>query len=490
MIFTSTSQGLFSALRRQMRGGMLLVALCCTTAIRLSAGTDGAVQAREDNIAIHYLYKSAPADNPLKGFVSYLHDSRRTNFPHSLSFEYYSLASLMRGPTNYDWQILDTDLALAQKEGDQLGFRVYLDFPGMKCGIPDFLIRQGLKTSTYRSYGNRTSLMPDYDDARLRRTLINFISALGARYDGDPRIAFIEAGLLGFWGEWHSHPETSKLPPAPLRSDVLNAYQSAFKTTKILVRLPDEENIDRPFGYHDDSFCWDTLGDGKKYMLGRMKLAGPAALEKWQRYPFGGELRPELWEIPYNAELIQAGGQDFYECIAQSHASWLRNNGAFVGSVTKLRRSLAAAMARRLGYEFFVSRLNGQMTSNGLKFAIMIRNLGVAPFYYPWPVEIAVMDREKKILKSWPAKWDITQIMPGEPDKSFCMTLNDLPTHEGHLLLRIANPMPAGKPIHFANEQQDATIPGWLTLLDFTAKTNADDTERLSRLSPDSTMPQ
>ena len=27
-----------------------------------------------------------------------------------------------------------------------------------------------------------------------------------ARYDGDPRIGFVQLGLLGFWGEWHTYP--------------------------------------------------------------------------------------------------------------------------------------------------------------------------------------------------------------------------------------------------------------------------------------------
>jgi hypothetical protein len=32
---------------------------------------------------------------------------------------------------------------------------------------------------------------------------MGFIAALGRRYDGDSRIGFITAGLLGGWGEWH-----------------------------------------------------------------------------------------------------------------------------------------------------------------------------------------------------------------------------------------------------------------------------------------------
>jgi len=53
---------------------------------------------------------------------------------------------------------------------------------------------------------------------------------------------------------------------------VLNAYQSAFKTKKLMVRYaagtnntaygaaPCFRNDNLPFGYHDDAFCFYTVG--------------------------------------------------------------------------------------------------------------------------------------------------------------------------------------------------------------------------------------
>ena len=52
----------------------------------------------------------SPADNPLKGLVPYSDyaEENRAHFPHSLEFDYLSLAELMRGPSSFDWQPMDT----------------------------------------------------------------------------------------------------------------------------------------------------------------------------------------------------------------------------------------------------------------------------------------------------------------------------------------------------------------------------------------------
>jgi hypothetical protein len=40
---------------------------------------------------------------------------------------------------------------------------------------------------------------PNYGSPALTTALVQFVEALGRKYDGDNRIAFIHLGLLGFW---------------------------------------------------------------------------------------------------------------------------------------------------------------------------------------------------------------------------------------------------------------------------------------------------
>ena len=151
-------------------------------------------------------YAPAPPDNPLKGFVPYAGQARE--FPHSLEFNYLPVRAVMKGPDEFDWQPLERLLADVASRGCQTVFRFYLEYPNKPVGVPQFLLEAGVRIHTNTVGETRHQeqmLTPDYEDLRLRAALTHFIAALGARYDGDARIGFITAGLLGKWGEWHDY---------------------------------------------------------------------------------------------------------------------------------------------------------------------------------------------------------------------------------------------------------------------------------------------
>ena len=233
-------------------------------------------RASAQNLPMHPLeYAPAVVDNPLKGLVPYAGDWR-DRFPHSMEFSYLPLSALVIGHAKYDWTPMENLLDGIAARGHQAVFRIYLEYPGKSDGIPAFLVKEGLKVFRYQNTNTQPfppteSLTPDYQDLSLRKTLIAFIAALGRKYDGDPRIGFITAGLLGTWGEWHDYPRNELFADKAVQREVLDAYEAAFKTTRILVRYPAGENhavqtanTARRLGYHDDSFAWSTLETGKK----------------------------------------------------------------------------------------------------------------------------------------------------------------------------------------------------------------------------------
>ena len=156
-------------------------------------------------------YQAAPLDNPLKGLVPYA-DPKHKRFPHSLEFSYIKFSDLVVDDDRYDWQPIEELLNDVKSRGNQTVFRIYLEYPGEKSGIPKFLIKQGLKVHRWQNDQVATSgekgtvETPDYEDRSLRKALQQFIAALGEKYDGDPRVGYITAGLLGMWGEWHNYP--------------------------------------------------------------------------------------------------------------------------------------------------------------------------------------------------------------------------------------------------------------------------------------------
>ncbi len=177
-------------------------------------------------------YAPAPADNPLKGFVPYAGQGRK--FPHSLEFDYLPLASMMTGPTNFNWAPMERLLDGIASRGCQSVFRIYMEYPRKPSGVPEYLVQAGVKVRAWSNTNTQPlppalDHTPDYEYPRLRAALTNFIAALGARYDGDPRIGFITAGLLGTWGEWHCYPHTEWFASKAVQAEVMDAYEAAFK---------------------------------------------------------------------------------------------------------------------------------------------------------------------------------------------------------------------------------------------------------------------
>lgn len=415
-------------------------------------------------------YTPAPADNPLKGFMPYT--GSYTTFPYSMEWSYLPLRSLMTGPSNFDWSSLDSLLSTDAARGHQTVFRVYLDYPGQPTGIPQYLLDDGLATYSYTNYGNTTSVSPDYENPLLDQAMTNFIAALGARYDGDPRIGFIELGLLGFWGEWHTYPVTNLFASVQVQDEVIEAYTNAFHKTKLLVRYPtvvgslDPNTL--PLGYHDDSFAYDTIAPPSYNFLGLMATAGE--LNKWQTQPIGGEVRPEVQPCMWNQPTCVPAGQEFTNCVAAAHASWMLDQYVFDPGFGGTQQNLALAGAHQLGYEFYVTNaiVADPSGSGPLNVTVVILNTGVAPFYYDWPVQLAVLNSSNEVVRTWTTPWKLSLLHPGTNTVwTYVQTNPGLPAGQYKLLMGVHNPMTNGIPLRFADTTQDAELVGWLTLGQF-----------------------
>lgn len=428
---------------------------------------------------VHLKSGPSPADNPLKGLVPYTDyvDEGESHFPHSLEFDYLPLAKLMRGESNFDWEPLEAMLNKIAARGNQAVFRIWIEYPGQKSGVPDFLREQGVKVTSWKNPDEKkTCFTPDYDDERMVSALESFIAALGKRYDGDPRIGFITAGLLGSWGEWHTYPREDLFASPKTQRRVLEAYEKAFDTSPILLRYPvgkDDEhwaaNAHYNMGYHDDSFAWGTLDRGKEddwFFMPILKKAGAVALNKWRTQPIGGEVRPEIWGQIFDAKPAHPQAQDFAECVRQTHVSWLLESGMFKEKAKASRHAGAVAQVQKMGYDFHVTTAEVTRENAKLKITLTVLNQGVASFYQDWSMELAALDSEGKVTHRWPVDWKITGLMPGDGAHEWkaSLKLPDKPLVGLTLGLRVIHPLPNGKPLRFANADQDRHAAGWLSL--------------------------
>lgn len=389
----------------------------CLPALLLISSAQGVVVTFQAN-------RSASLGNPFIGFVPYAAEaSSAAKFPHSMENTYIPWISIEdETPRAYNWTSLDTMLQESAGRGKQLIFRVFADYPGAKpaYAVPTWL-RNGLSTCTYSEDGGGIS--PDYDNATLVGAMVDLVHALAARYDGDPRVGFIQIGLLGHWGEWHD--ESCPFASPATQATLLLAFNASFTTTRLLLRYADVSgglNVSSlTVGLHDDSFGQDTIGAESWQFLQREVTAH--ATQQWQVAPIGGELRPELQLCIFAEDPSSACAgtgvtpQNFTACVVESHASWQWDYSAFSGSgYNASNGDLARALkgATLMGYAFTV--MNVSVTAGGAgvyNVVWTVTNMGVAPVYYAtfpsMPIVDATGTRTVKLTASLP----FTALLPG-----------------------------------------------------------------------------
>ena len=142
----------------------------------------------------------------------------------------------------YDWTWLDVWMANEAALGKAIGIGLDV-YDGTCCGgngVPDYVYR--MYPSSKLVCNGQT--IPKYWDAGYQQEYGRFIEAFGQKYNGDPRVGFIEVGV-GIYGETSPAEETfhSCLIAAGLTSNiwidyakwVVDTYKAAFPNTQLLI---------------------------------------------------------------------------------------------------------------------------------------------------------------------------------------------------------------------------------------------------------------
>ena len=423
-------------------------------------------------------YAPAPVDNPLRGLVPYAGE-KRALFPHSMEFQYLPLSDVMTGPNAFNWQPLERLLNDVASRGHQTVFRVWMEYPG-RDGIPPFLEEQGVSVTEWLNtntapFPPKNVRTPDYSDPRLRLALQNFIAALGKRYDGDPRVGYITAGLLGTWGEWHTYPRGELMADKAVQTEIMDAYERHFRRTPVLLRYPAgpsswayAANHERRFGYHDDSFAWATLETGRDeddwFFVPAMKAGGPGCVDRWKTQPIGGEIRPELWGRIFDEDFQPRQQQSFERCVQQTHVTWLMDTGLFSGPQPADRIRNAQRQVQKMGYEFHVVAASVDDDADGATLRFSVRNTGVAPFYHDWTWQVGTL-RGQQADRVADTDMDVQKLLPGEiREYTWRLPASWQQAPGQPLAVRIPNPLQNGKPLRFANAPKLQWPNGWLNL--------------------------
>ncbi|MGV3605144.1 MAG: DUF4832 domain-containing protein [Planctomycetaceae bacterium] len=430
-------------------------AILALASLLLFTAIPAIVHAQEETI-VRPSPSVGPLDNPLKGWCPYT-DAGKIYQPYSMVFQYISWRELEPTENDFRFEEWEKTWNVEAAKGKHIIFRVYIDYPSKPSGLPDWLREAGVKETPYDNYGGGKS--PDYNDPRMIAGMEKLIAALGKRYNSHPRIAFIQLGLLGFWGEWHTYPRTPLYASENTERRVIDAYRKAFPDKCLMVRYAKGYAGKQDWiGFHDDMFPQDTdNGEDWSFLsaLRREKRTG-----NWQASIIGGEMVP--------GEAKRWLGEDFNTTSAmvdRSHFTWVGPYcPALDASTQESFRKNSEALVRKLGYEYQLTEVK-HPSSGKAKQAIPLslkgKNIGVAPFYYPWKVELALIDDAGKPVARQTMPWDIRKWQPGTFSESTQLNLN-VPPGKYRLMLGIIDPWQNRPAIRFANDLP--VIDGWTSL--------------------------
>ena len=433
------------------RGNLWLCASVVATTALLAVGGEfasGQVVARPEP-------GPGPLANPLKGWCPYV-NAGPIRLPYSMVYHYVSWKELEPTPGNYDfdgWERRAWDVPAGV--GKRVVFRVYIDYPGRPTGLPDWLKDQ-VKLTPYNH--ERGGLSPDYENPALVAGMERLIAALGKRYDLDPRVAFIELGLLGHWGEWHTYPRADLQPSTATEKRIIDAYHQAFPTVGLMARSARDDAGTRDWlGFHDDMFPEDTDNGQDWSFLAVLKKSG--RLENWKRAPIGGEMVPNAAK-----KWLGSGFPQTMKMIEQTHFSWVGPYCPAIGSASGTLESQAATLVRKMGYQFRWEEFrHPSRIVAGEPFAadLIGVNEGVAPFARPWAVELALISPGNQVTARHRLEVDPRTWLPGAIQVNSTAQFQ-APTGPYTLALGIVDPMTKQPAVGFANT--GATRDGWFVI--------------------------
>src|SRR5262249_29524188 len=150
----------------------------------------------------------------------------------------------------YDWSVMDRLLEAVAARGHQAIVRFYFVYPGRKTTVPAFI----KSLPDYREVASKREDKPtsfaDWSHPELKRFTLEFYETLAARYDQDPRLAFIETGF-GLWAEYHIYDGPMTLgktfPDKPFQADFVRCLARSFRKTPWMISVDAADASRTPF---------------------------------------------------------------------------------------------------------------------------------------------------------------------------------------------------------------------------------------------------
>lgn len=320
--------------------------------------------------------------NPMRGFYRWYGGEPipqpRPAYDHYARFGWRQLEPA-RG--QYDFSAIEQGLQEAQNAGAKFAFRVMSvnEFTS-PVEIPDYLKQEA--GGAYCTYNGARVWVPTWDSPQFLDRVQALMSALGQRFNGDPRLGYYDMGIYGHWGEWHT--EGLCTPPASTATKraLVDMQVAAFPNTRILMNSGGKEvdafvyalSKSPRIGIRVDNLCSPWFDS--QFTESPEKLA--AMLDRWQTAPIVVEF------YTWNPSDIALCDQQ----VAAWHIAAIANGDITDwNSYSTDQQAQLLMMGKHTGYRFVLNSVSypTEASSNDLlTISSQWSNEGLTPGYEPF----------------------------------------------------------------------------------------------------------
>ncbi len=316
-------------------------------------------------------------------------------------------ANLEPSPGVYNDAIMEQGMAHAKAMGGRFGFRVMSMNDSADYTPAEVAKQPGTN-------------LPDWNSPSFLTAWSNLMRHLGAKYDNDPRLAFVDMGGYGNYGEWHTYGIGGASITAANAQTVINAVVSAFPHKHILMMTANPAFLQQAMNTSPRiGVRIDCLGATNFY--GSTVDSVPDAVNRWRTAPFVAE-----WCGASNGAPSEYALAD--EQVAKYHFSMLSdgNYPTRYGNMSGADKASFEHANKESGYRNnLVSVTVPGQVRMGTPFSLAStwNNAGVAPAYDQWSVHYQLRTGSGAVVWTGTSSLAMTSLLPGQKSVTDSFTL-------------------------------------------------------------------
>ena len=251
---------------------------------------------------------------------------------------------------------------------------------------------------------------------------LRLIERLGIVWDNDPRVGIIETGFCGNWSEGTCG--------GSFGVKVRDAFTKAFKNKKWTSSAVGRDYEPSTVGGQWDSFAHpDQTAEPDMWL----NLKNPDGTPRWKISPMEGEVAYDWGGVAsvLGSNLSTSLSTPAYYNRLVNFAYILHASvEGSSGGATVTASTGADLYQKALGYRFILDTLtypSSAQTGQSFSVSFAVRNVGSCPFYYPWPVQLALLNKTSHAVV-WTGIFDATDIRKWLPGSDWNVPNRDAAT--------------------------------------------------------------